>query len=328
MAEPETATHDDAADDASAGFERVDDGLRAGFERVDDETPADEARRTGRHAESSAAFPAAFPAAFERFEEMPRPDARDQGPLLDVRGVTKRFGGITAVDALDLAVTAGEIIGIIGPNGAGKSTLFDCVSGFCRPDAGRVRFAGRDVTRVAPHHATRAGMVRTFQVADALDRLTVRDNLMLAPPLQRGERLWGALRARRNRRDNIQIAFRADSVLGAVGLTAHEGALAGTLGSGERKQLDLARALMTEPRLVLLDEPLAGVPPEVHGQVLGRISRLRDEGVTFVIAEHDLDAVLRACDRILVMANGRLVAHGTPRAIRHDPRVQEAYFGP
>jgi neutral amino acid transport system ATP-binding protein len=226
--------------------------------------------------------------------------------MLQVDEVVRTFDGVRAVDGATLAVEQGSITGLIGPNGAGKSTLFNCVSGFLRADSGRVLLEGRRIDRRAPHRIARAGLVRTFQTPRALARMTVLENVVLGTPHHPGERL-----GRRG-----------------VRLDGHADALAGTLSGGQRKLLDLVRALMAEPRLLLLDEPMAGVNPTVRMQLLEHILDLRERrGLTFLIVEHDLDFVMRSSDRVIVMADGRVIAEGTPDEVRADERVVDAYLG-
>jgi len=244
-------------------------------------------------------------------------------PLLDVRDVAHAFGGVRAVDGATFDVEAGSITGLIGPNGAGKSTLFNCISGFLRPRSGRVSMDARRIDRLPAHRIARAGLVRTFQTPRALIRMTVAENVMLATPRHPGERL-GRLGRPRER----EAEARAAELLALVGLDGHAQALAGTLSGGQRKLLDLIRALMAEPRLLLLDEPMAGVNPTTRVQLLQHIRDLRDrDGITLLIVEHDLDFIMGASDRVIVMNDGRVIADGTPEEVRGDERVVDAYLG-
>ncbi len=249
--------------------------------------------------------------------------------ILEVEEVSRRFGGLRAVDGASFVVERGSITSLIGPNGAGKSTLFNIISGFLSAHGGRVVFEGRAITGQRPHRIAQAGLVRTFQTPRTLARLTVLDNLLLAAPRHPGERLGRLLispgKARRRERAALEQARR---LLALVRLERHAQELAGSLSGGERKLLDFARALMAEPRLVLLDEPLAGVNPVLRVQLLEHILELRlQEGVTFLIVEHDLEAVMQASDEVVVMSEGRVIACGPPAAIRSDPRVLDAYLG-
>ena len=246
---------------------------------------------------------------------------------LHVHDVVRAFDGVRAVDGASLEVAPGSITGLIGPNGAGKSTLFHCISGFLRPQSGRVLLDGRRIDRRAPHRVARSGLIRTFQTPRALTRMTVAENVMLAAPRHPGERLGGSLapRARRRERD---VSVRAAELLELVRLDGHAGALAGTLSGGQRKLLDLVRALMAEPRILLLDEPMAGVSPTLRVELLEHILALRDRDViTLLIVEHDLDFVMRASDHVIVMNDGRVIAQGSPDEVRADERVVDAYLG-
>jgi ABC-type branched-subunit amino acid transport system ATPase component len=246
---------------------------------------------------------------------------------LEVVEVVRTFGGVRAVDGATLAVEPGSITGLIGPNGAGKSTLFNCISGFLRPQAGRVLLDGRRIDRRAPHRIARAGLVRSFQTPRTLARMSVLENVMLAAPRHGGERLGGGLAPGARRRER-EARARALALLELVRLDAHAKALAGTLSGGQRKLLDLVRALMVEPRILLLDEPMAGVNPTLRVELLEHILALRDrDGVTLLIVEHDLDVVMRASDRVIVMNDGRVIAEGTPDEVRADERVVDAYLG-
>jgi branched-chain amino acid transport system ATP-binding protein len=247
--------------------------------------------------------------------------------LLEVREVVRAFGGVRAVDGATLDVEAGSITGLIGPNGAGKSTLFNCISGFLRPQSGSVLLDGKRIDRSAPHRIARAGLVRTFQTPRALTRMTVLENVVLAAPRNGGERLGGALAPSARRRER-EAQARAVELLELVRLDGHADTLAGTLSGGQRKLLDLVRALMVEPRILLLDEPMAGVSPTLRVELLEHILALRDrDGVTLLIVEHDLDFVMRASDRVIVMNDGQVIAQGAPEEVRADERVVDAYLG-
>ena len=249
-------------------------------------------------------------------------------PILQVEGVTRSFGGLVAVDEVSFALEPGSITALIGPNGAGKSTLFHCVSGFIHPDRGSVRFDGRGVTRRSAHARARLGMVRTFQIPTAFNRLTVFENVELAARDQPADRLPGALVPGLGRLRRRAIRERANDLIETFGLTDKAHDLAGELSGGQRKLLEFARVLMTGPKLLLLDEPLAGVNPALGERLFEHVARLREEqGMTFLFVEHDIRTVMGASDRVLVMAQGALIADGDPEAVRHDPAVVEAYLG-
>jgi neutral amino acid transport system ATP-binding protein len=250
-------------------------------------------------------------------------------PLLAVEGVVKRFGGIHAVDGAGFEVGAESVTALIGPNGAGKTTLFNLVTGFEKPDRGSVRFDGEEIARQPAYAIARRGMVRTFQLTRALAAMPVIDNMMLAAPDQPGERLRnvvlrpGAVRARER-----EVREQAEELLEVFGLREKASDYAGTLSGGQRKLLELARALMARPRMLLLDEPMAGINPTLGRRLLDHIQRLRsEEGVTFLFVEHDMEVVMNHSDRVVVMAEGRVIASGEPHEVRSDPAVVDAYLG-
>ncbi|WP_027284243.1 ABC transporter ATP-binding protein [Rubritepida flocculans] len=248
---------------------------------------------------------------------------------LEVEGLVKRFGGVTALDGVSFAVPEGSITGLIGPNGAGKSTAFAAIAGFHRPDAGHVRLFGREVTGQSPWALHAAGLARTFQIPRLFARLTVRENLMVAARDQAGERLPAPWFARgRIAREEAALAARADAVLERLNLARHAEAPASALSGGQKKLVELGRALMSGARVILLDEPAAGVNRTLLREIAAGIARLnREEGITFLVIEHDLDLVAELCAPVHCMAEGRVIASGSMEEVRADPVVAEAYLG-
>lgn len=250
-------------------------------------------------------------------------------PFLAVEDLTKSFGGLRAVDRCSLEVREGTITGLIGPNGAGKTTLFNLLTGFHRPDGGRVRFRGDDITGLPAHKVFRRGICRTFQIPREFKDLSVLENLMVVAPDQAGERLWVPwLQPGRVRRDETRLRERAMVVLEQVGLARLAGEPAWTLSGGQKKLLELARTLMAEPALLMLDEPGAGVNPTLMQELTRYIQWLAAErGVTILLIEHDMDLVMAICNPVIVLSEGRPLAEGPPDIIRKDPRVLSAYLG-
>lgn len=261
--------------------------------------------------------------------EAERADTTEKA-ILRVEGLEKHFGGITAVDGASFEVERGTLTGLIGPNGAGKSTTFNCITGSHTPDGGKVLFDGRDITGIEPFDAAHEGLVRTFQIPRELAEMTVLENLMLAPMAQSGEKVWRSVtpgvrnQVIEEEGDVLEQAWETLEFFD-IGHLAEE--FAGNLSGGQRKLLELARALMTEPDMLLLDEPFAGVNPTLQNKLLEHIHQLKDEGYTFLIVEHDMDVIMNNCERVLVMHQGEILADGTPDEIRADERVIEAYLG-
>jgi neutral amino acid transport system ATP-binding protein len=249
--------------------------------------------------------------------------------LLEIDGVVKRFGGIRAVDGATFGVTEGSIAALIGPNGAGKTTLFNVITGFYRGDRGSVRFESEQIFRRPPYEIAKLGMVRTFQITKALAAMPVIDNMTLAAPDQPGELFRNIVfRPGAVRRREREVREQAMELLEIFNLTKLAGEYAGTLSGGQRKLLELARALMTRPKLLLLDEPMAGINPTLGLRLLEHMQRLRrEEGVSFLFVEHDMEVVMNHSDRVVVMAEGRVIADGEPHEVRTDKRVIDAYLG-
>lgn len=248
--------------------------------------------------------------------------------MLEVRNISKRFGGFQVLKDCSLEAAKGRVTGIIGPNGAGKSTLFSVISGFITPDAGQVIFDGRPVNRVPPHLLARMGLVRTFQVPREFGQMTVLENLLVAAPDQRGERLvdvwfrWGSVLAQEE-----ELHRQAREVLAFLRLQALEKHPAGQLSGGQKKLLELGRALMLNPRVLLLDEPFAGVNEGLARELEQHIRTLSQSGITVLLIEHNMPAVMALCDYVYVMAEGSVLTSGPPDIIQRDERVLEAYLG-
>jgi ABC-type branched-subunit amino acid transport system ATPase component len=249
--------------------------------------------------------------------------------LLEVRALTRSFYGIHALNGVDLEVEAGTITGLIGPNGAGKTTLFNCVSGLIPPESGRVVFDGHDITGRTAHRITQHGLVRTFQIARGFPRLSVIENLMLYGARQPGETLWKSIArpAAVGRRES-ELRERAATVARRLNLGRVANDPASALSGGQKKLLEIGRALMTDPRLVLLDEPIAGVNPTLANEIAAHLESLAgEEGLTFLVIEHNMDMIARLCRPVVVMTEGRRLAQGTFAEVAADPRVQAAYMG-
>jgi neutral amino acid transport system ATP-binding protein len=253
---------------------------------------------------------------------VPKPD-----PILIADNVVRRFGGLTAVDVKHVEVQRGSITALIGPNGAGKTTFFNLLTGFDSPDEGSWTFNGRSLSGVAAHKVARAGMVRTFQLTKALSKLRVIDNMRLGATGQRGETFWRALLPGTWKQQEAEITARAEDLLTRFKLIAKRDDFAGSLSGGQRKLLEMARALMVQPEMVMLDEPMAGVNPALTQSLLGHVKQLREDGMTVLFVEHDMDMVHDISDWIIVMGQGGVIAEGTPDKVMADPRVIDAYLG-
>jgi len=250
-------------------------------------------------------------------------------PILAIDGLHKSFGGLEAVAGAEFSVRRGSLTALIGPNGAGKTTLFDLITGFSRSDRGTIRFDGSVIGRLPPYRIARLGLVRTFQLTRVFAAMTVLENLMLASPGQPGESLLHLLTpGRTHRRSEAAVRERAFALLGRFNLREKSQDYAGTLSGGQRKLLELARALMTSPRMVLLDEPMAGVNRVLGRELLDYVEELRrTEDVTFLFVEHDMDIVMTRADHVVVMAEGAVITADSPERVRANPRVIEAYLG-
>ena len=248
--------------------------------------------------------------------------------MIHIKNLTRRFGGVAAVEDVSFQVAPCGIAGLIGPNGAGKSTLLSLLAGQLQPHAGSILLDGSRIERLPPHRRYACGVARTFQIPRPFRRMSVLENLLLARPAQRGERLaavfWSPGRITAAER---HATGRALAVLGELGLEGMASSPAGELSGGQLKLLELGRALMAAPRVLLLDEPCAGVNPAGIAALSEAILRLRDGGMTFIIVEHNVDFVARHCDKVVVMAQGRVLTQGAPDAVRRDPRVLEAFLG-
>ncbi|MGP1397400.1 MAG: ABC transporter ATP-binding protein [Inquilinaceae bacterium] len=249
-------------------------------------------------------------------------------PLLSVRGLARSFYGVQALSGADLDVEAGTITGLIGPNGAGKTTLFNCITGLVPPQSGRVTFDGTDLTGWRPEAVTGRGLVRTFQIARGFPRLTVFENLLLYGARQDGEGLGAVFFApARVRRRETALKERALAIAERLRLKPVIDNPASALSGGQKKLLEIGRALMTDPKLILLDEPIAGVNPTLSRAIGEHLTALKEDGLTFLVIEHDMDIVARLCDTVTVMVEGRRLMSGSFADVQGDPRVQSAYMG-
>jgi ABC-type branched-subunit amino acid transport system ATPase component len=249
---------------------------------------------------------------------------------LRVENLRKTFGGITAVDGATFSVEQGSFTGLIGPNGAGKSTTFNLITGVYQPDSGAVYFNDNDITGLQPFEIADRGMVRTFQIARELSEMTVLENMMLAPKAQQGEHLWRSVMP--GTRGDVcdqeeEVLERSWEMLEFFEIDHLASEYAGNLSGGQRKLLEMARALMTDPQMVLLDEPLAGVNPSLEKKLLKHVHELRERGYTFLLVEHDMDVIMNNCEHVIVMHQGKVLAEGKPAAIRSNEQVIDAYLG-
>jgi len=247
-------------------------------------------------------------------------------PLLAVEDLQKSFGGLTAVDGASFTVEAGTVVGLIGPNGAGKSTTFNLVTGFYEADGGSVRFRGEDVVGLAPEERAQRGMIRTFQITRELTGMRVRQNMHLGGQDHDGEKVVHALAGTAADQER-EIASRAEDILKQLELWDLRDEYAGNLSGGQRKLLELGRALMTEPDLLLLDEPMAGVNPSLTDDIIDMIEELKGRGLTFLIVEHDIDMIMDISDTVIGMHQGRVLTSGPPEEVQQNEELLEAYIG-
>jgi branched-chain amino acid transport system ATP-binding protein len=259
----------------------------------------------------------------------PNMSVDEREPVLRVRGVQKSFGGLMAVNSVTLDVSPGIITGLIGPNGAGKTTLFNLISGLYKSEAGTIHLKGERIDGLPPHKIFHKGISRTFQIARELKLMTVLENLMLVPIGQTGESLlltW--FRPRQVRKEEKEIKEKALEVLEFVNLIDLKDEYADSLSAGQKRLLELARTMMSDPKIILLDEPGAGVNPTLLKHLVGYLRQIvEDHGMTLFLIEHDMDLVMNTCDQVVVMNYGEILTEGPPEIIRRDPRVLEAYLG-
>ena len=249
--------------------------------------------------------------------------------MLEVKKVSKSFGGLMAVFECSLEVKQGTITGLIGPNGAGKTTLFNLITGHLKPDSGQIFFRGQDITGLPPHQIFKKQIYRTFQITREFSQMTVLENLMVMPDGQAGEKVWNTwIKPRVVRRQEKEIRDKALEVLEFVELIGLKDEYAGSLSGGQKKLLELARSMMADPEMVLLDEPAAGVNRTLLAKLMDNIRKLcKEKGITFFIVEHDMDLVMNLCNPVIVMSEGRKLTEGTPEQVKSDERVLEAYLG-
>ena len=309
-------TDETAPDDGTGAVETDADPTDGESEPVEDDSVTDAA--------------ADVDAAASATDASSPPDGTSRSTPLEVESLRKTFGGIVAVDDISFDVEEGTLTGLIGPNGAGKSTTFNLITGMLDPDSGTVRFDGEDITGMEPYEVSNQGLARTFQIARELEEMTVLENMMLAPTGQIGESLWrSVLPITRGdvREQETEQLERVWEVLDFFEIDHLADEYARNLSGGQRKLLEMARALLTDPDMLLLDEPFAGVNPSLEKRLLKHIHELREDGYTFLIVEHDMDLIMQNCERVIVMHQGRILEDGTPAEIKESEEVIEAYLG-
>lgn len=257
----------------------------------------------------------------------PKPGVSKPDPILIADGVQRSFGGLNAVDVAHVEVQRGAITALVGPNGAGKTTFFNLLTGFDTPNAGQWTFNGQQVNGKPAYRVARMGMIRTFQLTKALTKMKVIDNMTLGAQSQRGEKILSALIPPLWKAQEQEITAKADILLEQFNLDAKREDFAGSLSGGQRKLLEMARALMSDPEMVMLDEPMAGVNPALVQSLLHHILGLRESGMTVLFVEHDMDAVRFVSDWVIVMGQGKVIAEGPPDVVMSDPAVIDAYLG-
>ena len=248
--------------------------------------------------------------------------------MLTVENLAKEFDGLTAVNDLNFTVEPNTISGLIGPNGAGKTTTFNMIAGHLKPSSGKIYFDGKEITNLRPHQTFQLGIVRTFQIPRPFSGMTVLENLTMVPRNQIGEKIWNNwLRNNAVAREEQQIREKANGLLEFLNLSDLQNEYSGNLSGGQLKLLELGRALMSDPKVILLDEPAAGVNPTLLEEIIDRIRDIHSQGVTFLIIEHNMELVMRLCSSVLVMAEGDILMRGAPEEIRSDPRLIDAFLG-
>ncbi len=247
--------------------------------------------------------------------------------MLEVFNVTKSFGGVKAVDNCSITVEKAGICGLIGPNGSGKSTLFNVITGYYRSDSGKILYNGNDICKMKPHEIVNMGMSRTFQLTHLFKRMTLMENMLIAPKLQEGENIWKALLGRNVKKQEHGNFEKAMELLEFFDLTHLRNEYADSISFGQQKLLEMARTMMAEPEMVLMDEPTGGVNPVLINKIIGYIRKLRDMGITFLIVEHNMSVISELCDEVYVLDYGKNIASGSPEEVRNDKRVIDAYLG-